>query len=37
MSREAYFDVLQTFDYPRKESLYPPDYQAALEGRVERY
>lgn len=37
MSREAYFEVLQTFDYPRKESLDAPDYEAALEGRAERY
>jgi hypothetical protein len=37
MSREAYFEVLQTFDYPRNESLDAPDYEAALEGRVERY
>ena len=37
MSREAYFEVLQTFDYPSKESLDAPDYEAALEGRSARY
>lgn len=37
MTREAYFEVLQTFDYPNKESLDAPDYEAALEGRAERY
>jgi hypothetical protein len=37
MSREAYFEVLQTFDYPSKESLDAPDYEAAIEGRAKRY
>jgi hypothetical protein len=29
--------VLQTWDFPTKESLDTPDYEATLEGRAERY
>jgi len=37
MSQKAYLEVLQTWDFPTKESLDAPDYEAALEGRASRY
>jgi hypothetical protein len=37
MSQKAYLEVLQTWDFPTKESLDTPDYEATLEGRAERY
>jgi uncharacterized membrane protein YeiB len=37
MSQKAYWEVLRTGDYPAKESLDAPDYEAALDGRAARY